>query len=48
MKSKNQASSTKPRVSAEDRKRRQQQILFAVLAIIIILSWLISTVVTIK
>jgi hypothetical protein len=47
MKSKNQ-SGAKPRVSAEERKRRQQQILFAAMAIIIILSWLISTVVTIK
>jgi hypothetical protein len=48
MKAKNQTSNGKPRVSAEDRKRRQQQILFAAMAIIIILTWVISTVVTIK
>jgi hypothetical protein len=38
----------KPKMSYEDRKRRSQQVLFAALAMVIIISWLITTVVTLR
>jgi hypothetical protein len=44
MSAKNQKS--KPAISAEQRGRRRQQILFATLAIILIVSWILSLVIT--
>lgn len=31
-----------PRVTAEDRRRRRNQILFAIMAAILIISWIVS------